>query len=200
MSDCAPGDNPFARVDPTKCILLGGGKPLIPREMPRCMVYMFGLSGEPVPLRLWDCQAWGTDAGTDIVYTHDKQWAFGDRDERATEKYAIQTFSGFRLNEVKAVAVIALCNQLDHILPPPLIPSAHSLIFPEKQLERQWDYHPPAKNDEGNVSQRVPKQAGRPRRNKGGRPADTDAKQDRCIPKTTWMKAASTGHPASSKT
>jgi hypothetical protein len=146
--------------------------------MPRCMVYMFGLSGEPIPLRLWDCQAWGTDAGTDIVYTHDEQWAFGDRDERATEKYAIKTFTGFRLNEVKAVSVIALCNQLDHILPPPLIPRAHPLNFPEKLPVGQRDYHPPAKNDEGNAFQTGPKQAGGSRRNKGGRPADTDAKQD----------------------
>ena len=72
-------------------------------------------------------------------------------------------------------------RQLDHILPPPLIPSARSLIFPAKQPDGQGDYHPPVKNDEANVFQRVPKQAGRHRRNKGGRPADTDANQDRCI-------------------
>jgi hypothetical protein len=102
MSKRSPHDDPLNGIDATKAVVLAGGKPLIPRKMPRCMVHMLAWSGDLTPLRLWECQAWTTHAGIDIVYTHDKQWAFGTWDERATEKFADQPNIGFRLNEASA--------------------------------------------------------------------------------------------------
>jgi len=82
-ADLWPG-NP--QIDPTAFIILPGSRLLLPREMPRCVIYMHGLSGEPIPLNLWECKGWGTAEGIEIVQTHDGHWALGDRDERVFEK------------------------------------------------------------------------------------------------------------------
>jgi hypothetical protein len=155
-ADRTPDDNPFPHLDPEKTIELAAGKPLIPRELPRRMEYMLDLSNKPIPVRLWDCQGWGTDANIDIIYTHDKQWALGVRNERGGYRV---TDNGFRLTEFEEYDVIALCNQLDHIFPPPLIPGVKSV----------------EPNDPKNAADAGKSKGGR------GRPIDTDPKADRRI-------------------
>jgi hypothetical protein len=114
---------------------------------------MIALSGKAIPIRLWECQAWGTSV-CDVFLTHDGQWAFGARDENSGSKYKIGN-RGFPLEEVPEADVIALCNYTDHTLPPPLVPRI------------------------GEAQQSAPGQGVRPRRKRGDRPADIGAHDDR---------------------
>jgi transposase len=114
-------DDPAKRLDPHNTVGFGSGQPLIPRTMPRELEFMIELSGNPVEVPLWECEAWHAGGLGDILAIPGDRWAMGHWDHK-TRRYAVHpAAAGFRLKEISRGDVIALCNRLDRIYPPQIL-------------------------------------------------------------------------------